>query len=56
MGCTSSKEIVQGDIEDIKKMQSEIKTNKIKNEEGTKKRRKRTNRNNKKWRTRKKGS
>ncbi len=37
MGCTSSKEIVQGDIEDIKKMQSEIKTNKIKNEEGTKK-------------------
>ena len=37
MGCTSSKEILQGDIEDIKKMQSEIKTNKIKNEEGTKK-------------------
>ena len=37
MGCISSKEIVQGDIEDIKKMQSEIKTNKIKNEEGTKK-------------------
>ena len=37
MGCTSSKEIVQGDIEDIKKMQSEIKINKIKNEEGTKK-------------------
>ena len=37
MGWTSSKEIVQGDIEDIKKMQSEIKTNKIKNEEGTKK-------------------
>ena len=33
MGCTSSKEIVQGDIEDIKKMQSEIKANKIKNKE-----------------------
>ena len=37
MGCTSSKEIIQGDIEEIKKRQSEIKTNKIKNEEGTKK-------------------
>ena len=37
MGCTSSKEIVQGDIEDIKKIKNEIKTNKIKNEEGTKK-------------------
>ena len=33
MGCTSSKEIVKGDTEDIKKMQSEFKTNKIKNEE-----------------------
>ena len=32
MGCTSSKENVKGDIEDIKKQQSEIKTNKVKNE------------------------